>query len=59
MRGYALMTLGLGKVHAPDLDRPALMEELIALLCTPTDATVDKAAQEERAWQTKASTISS
>ena len=41
VRGYALMTLGLGKVHAPDLDRPALMEELIALLCTPTDATVE------------------
>ncbi|MFG6281639.1 TetR/AcrR family transcriptional regulator [Sphingomonas sp. S6] len=59
VRGYALMTLGLGKVHAPDLDRPALMEELIALLCTPTDATVATAAQEERAWQTKASTISS
>ena len=59
VRGYALMTLGLGKVHAPDLDRPALMEELIALLCTPTDATAATAGQEERAWLTRASTISS
>ena len=33
VRAYALMTLGLGKVHAPHLDMPALMEELIGILC--------------------------
>lgn len=31
-RGYALMTLGLGKVHAPHLSMPELMEELIGIL---------------------------
>lgn len=35
VRGYALMTLGLSKVHAPHLSRPQLMEELIAILCVP------------------------
>lgn len=59
VRAYALMTLGLSKVHAPDLDRPALMEEMIALLCTPMNATAQMAAPEETAWQAKASTISS
>lgn len=59
VRSYALMTLGLSKVHAPDLDRPALMEEMIALLCTLTPKTAVSAVQEERAWQAKASTISS
>ncbi|WP_425230671.1 TetR/AcrR family transcriptional regulator [Sphingomonas sp.] len=34
-RAYALMTLGLAKVHAAQLSPPALMEELIALLCAP------------------------
>jgi len=33
VRGYALMTLGLSKVHAPHLPRPQLMEELIGILC--------------------------
>lgn len=33
VRAYALMTLGLGKVHAPHLHMPALMEELIGILC--------------------------
>ena len=33
VRAYALMTLGLGKVHAPHLSMPALMEELIGILC--------------------------
>ena len=32
VRGYALMTLGLAKVHAPQLAMPALMEELIGIL---------------------------
>ena len=35
VRAYALMTLGLAKVHAPHLSPAMLMEELIALLCTP------------------------
>ena len=34
-RAYALMTLGLAKVHAPHLSPPVLMETLIDLLCTP------------------------
>lgn len=34
VRAYALMTLGLAKVHSPHLSPPMLMEELIALLCT-------------------------
>lgn len=33
VRAYALMTLGLSKVHAPHLSMPALMEELIGILC--------------------------
>ena len=33
VRGYALMTLGLAKVHAPHLSPPELMEELIGILC--------------------------
>ena len=32
VRAYALMTLGLGKVHAPHLQMPALMEDLIGIL---------------------------
>lgn len=35
VRAYALMTLGLARVHAPHLSPPVLMEELIALLCFP------------------------
>ena len=35
VRAYALMTLGLAKVHAPHLAPASLMEELIALLATP------------------------
>lgn len=35
VRAYALMTLGLAKVHAPHLSPPVLMEELIAILCEP------------------------
>jgi AcrR family transcriptional regulator len=47
VRAYALMTLGLSKVHAPELDRTTLMEEMIALLChPPTDTTVATTAQE-------------
>ena len=32
VRAYALMMLGLGKVHAPHLHMPTLMEQLIAIL---------------------------
>ena len=32
VRAYALMMLGLGKVHAPHLHMPTLMEELIGIL---------------------------
>jgi AcrR family transcriptional regulator len=32
VRAYALMTLGLGKVHAPHLSMPDLMESLIDIL---------------------------
>ena len=47
VRAYTLMTLGLSKVHAPELDRTTLMEEMIALLChPPTDTTVATTAQE-------------
>ena len=35
VRAYALMTLGLAKVHAPHLSPPELMEELIGLLTAP------------------------
>ena len=35
VRAYALMTLGLAKVHAPHLSPPVLMEALIVLLCAP------------------------
>ena len=35
VRAYALMTLGLAKVHAPQLAMPELMEELIGILCVP------------------------
>ncbi|WP_419808243.1 TetR/AcrR family transcriptional regulator [Sphingomonas sp.] len=35
VRGYALMTLGLAKVHAPHLSPPVLMEALIGILCVP------------------------
>lgn len=59
VRAYALMTLGLSKVHAPELDRATLMEEMIALLCyPPTDTTAPTAAQ-ERTCPKGVSTISS
>jgi AcrR family transcriptional regulator len=58
VRSYALMTLGLGKVHAPELDRATLMEEMIALLCHPNTTTAAAAADQERACNA-ASTISS
>ncbi len=35
VRGYALMTLGLSKVHAPHLSMPQLMEALIGILAVP------------------------
>ncbi len=59
VRGYALMTLGLSKVHAPDLDRTTLMEEMIALLCYPQGNTTAATAAEERACHNGATTISS
>lgn len=60
VRGYALMTLGLSKVHAPELDRATLMEEMIALLCRPpTHTTATTAAEEERSCQRTATTTSS
>ncbi len=45
VRGYALMTLGLSKVHAPELDRAMLMEEMIALLCYPMTTAAPVAAE--------------
>ncbi|MEH3160165.1 MAG: TetR/AcrR family transcriptional regulator [Sphingomonas taxi] len=60
VRGYALMTLGLSKVHAPEFDRATLMEALIRLLCDPAgQTTAATAATEERPWQRSVSTISS
>ena len=60
VRGYALVTLGLSKVHAPELDRATLMEEMIALLCHPsTLTTAPTAAEQERACPTGATIISS
>lgn len=35
VRSYALITLGLGKVHAPELGMAELMEEMIRILCYP------------------------
>lgn len=35
VRAYALIALGLGKVHAPHLEMEALMEQLIQILCVP------------------------
>lgn len=35
VRAYALMTLGLSRVHAPHLSMPQLMEELIGILAGP------------------------
>lgn len=58
VRSYALMTLGLGKVHAPELDRATLMEEMIALLCHPDTRTATTAANQETPCS-GASTISS
>lgn len=59
VRAYALIALGLSKVHAPDLDRTTLMEAMIALLCYPPDnATVTTTAQ-ERPCPKGVSTISS
>ena len=34
-RAYALMSLGLSKIHAPDLDLETLMDDLIRILCDP------------------------
>ncbi|MCP3733694.1 TetR/AcrR family transcriptional regulator [Sphingomonas sp. RP10(2022)] len=59
VRSYALMTLGLSKVHAPELDRATLMEEMIVLLCHPTDTTAATAAEQERPCRREATTISS
>ncbi len=58
VRGYALMTLGLSKVHAPELDRATLMEEMIALLCHPPRDTTAATAAEERACHSGVTTIS-
>ena len=38
VRGYALMTLGLSKVHAPHLDMARLFEDLVGILCYPPAA---------------------
>ena len=35
VRAYALMTLGLSKVHAPELNLSTLMDEMIVLFCHP------------------------
>ena len=35
VRAYALIALGLGKVHAPQLDMETMMEQLIQILCVP------------------------
>lgn len=35
IRSYALITLGLSKVHAPELDMTTLMDRLIRILCHP------------------------
>ena len=59
VRAYALMTLGLSKVHAPELDRNTLMEEMIALLCHPTPDTTALTAAQERPCRNGVSTISS
>lgn len=59
VRGYALMTLGLSKVYAPELDRSTLMEEMIALLCYPPNDTKAAKAVEERACPRGATIISS
>ncbi|MDE0877727.1 MAG: TetR/AcrR family transcriptional regulator [Sphingomonas bacterium] len=34
-RAYALMSLGLSKIHAPELDLDRLMDDLINILCDP------------------------
>ena len=59
VRSYALMTLGLSKVHAPELDRASLMEAMIALLCHPPEHTTAATAAKERACHRRATTISS
>ena len=38
VRGYALITLGLSKVHAPHLDMDRLFEDLLGILCYPPPA---------------------
>jgi len=59
VRGYALMTLGLSKVHAPKLDRATLMEEMILLLCDGAGrTTAPTAAEQESAWRQRLTTIS-
>ncbi|TPG09927.1 TetR/AcrR family transcriptional regulator [Sphingomonas oligophenolica] len=35
VRGYALISLGLSKIHAPELDPETLMEDMIRILCIP------------------------
>ena len=35
VRAYALMSLGLSKIHAPMLDKTTLMEDMIRVLCVP------------------------
>ena len=35
VRGYALMSLGLSKIHAPGLDMATLFEDMIRILCHP------------------------
>ena len=35
VRAYALMSLGLSKIHAPQLDMTTLMEDMIRMLCVP------------------------
>lgn len=59
VRSYALMTLGLSKVHAPELDRATLMEEMIALLCHPPIDTTALTVAQERPCPGTATTISS
>jgi AcrR family transcriptional regulator len=38
VRGYALITLGLSKVHAPQLDLDVLFEDMVRILCYPAPA---------------------
>ncbi|MCU6452738.1 TetR/AcrR family transcriptional regulator [Sphingomonas sp. A2-49] len=58
VRAYALMTLGLSKVHAPELNLATLMDEMIALFCHPSADTSVTDAGEHGAWTGGATTIS-